>query len=283
MIGIIVPTHNRRQNVEALAQTIDSDNIIGVIISSCDSVGHKITSTKWHLLKVEGSSYWSASINTGFRYLKSLKIDFSHVVLLNDDLHISVSDLQRLVQLNDGSFISSPLILDFHNKNKIVFSGKKWSNFTCSYVESVVRLDCLQDLNYVDVLPGNCMVIPFQSIVHMSSLVDEVSFPHVYGDATLCLDMKKEFGMNSVVFNDVIAYDDTSDKETNNYIIQGLQLSIMAHFTLVFCNIKSGLFLPALISFKFRYSKSVLLGLVSLTFILAKVFISITLKRLKLI
>ena len=268
MIGIIVPTHNRRERVETLVKEFRNDEIVGVIVNSCPTIIPNLEGSNWHLINVEPSYFWSASVNCGFIYLKSLNIDFTYIVLLNDDLHITCNDLLRLVALNNGRQICAPLILDFNDTRKVVFSGKSWSNRTLSYVETYSEINEIPDCNSVDILAGNCLAIPFNVLAGKTSLVNEFYFPHVFGDASFCIDMKNEWNLNSVVLKEVIAYDDTSDKDGNNYFIQGLELRLIPHLMLVFSSIKSGLYVPSFYRFKIGYSPSVVLGLISFTVIL---------------
>lgn len=280
MLGIIVPTYNRPCRVRSLYLQLKNLDI-PVTVVFVDAYGNveDLNDNDFFVLTVSGNNFWGGAINLGFDFLKRLERNYDCILLLNDDLYISNSNLEQLYFRKRNDVVVAPLIMDMHNHSEQIFPGKIWNNFKLDYTDEFI-FDTL-NVNFYsrDCLSGNCLMLPYLFCRQRTQLINTNSFPHVFGDSALTIDAKRQ-GLEIGVYNDLLAYDDTSDRVKNNYFKYDNKKSFSTIYNHIFFSKKSGMNLKSLFIFKISYSKSRFLGLISFFYILVRANLSIVIKYL---
>lgn len=280
MLGIIVPTYNRPSRVRSLYLQLKSlDLPITVVFVDAYGNVEDFNDDIFFVLTVSSDNFWGSSINLGFSFLERLDRNYQSILLLNDDLHISNSNLEQLYFRMRNHMVLAPLIMDLHNQTKQIFPGKVWSNLHLNYIDKFVVSLPINNFYTRDSLAGNCLLLSYTFCKSRKNLIDSDNFPHVFGDSALTIYAKRQ-GFEIGVYNDLLAYDDTSDREKNNYFKNVNKKSFSTIYNDIFFSKKSGMNLKSLFIFKISYSKSRFLGLISFFFILFRANLSIVIKYL---
>ncbi len=280
MLGIIIPTFNRPNRIAELVSQLSSLSIphFVVIVDAFGNVNN-ISDQGFKVLKVSESNLWGHSVNIGFRFLDDLGLSFNKILLLNDDIHVSNKTIEGLYIRTQENVISSPLILDLYNSSSQIFPGKIWNNWRLDFINEFIYDTLNVNFYSRDCLSGNCLMLPYLFCSQRTQLINTNSFPHVFGDSAITIDAKRQ-GLEIGVYNDLLAYDDTSDREKNNYFKYDKKKSFSTIYNHIFFSKKSGMNLKSLFIFKISYSKSRFLGLISFFYILVRANLSIVIKYL---
>lgn len=280
MLGIIIPTFNRPDRIAELVSQLRSLSIphVVVIVDAFGNVNY-ISEQGFNLLKVSEINLWGHSVNIGFLFLDDLGLSLNKILLLNDDIHVSNNTIEELYLRTQDNVISSPLILDLYNSSTQIFPGKIWNNWRLDFINEFIYDTVNVNFYRRDCLSGNCLMLPYLFCRQRAQLINTNLFPHVFGDSALTIDAKRQ-GFEVGVYRDLLAYDDTSDREKNNYFKYHKKKSFSTIYNHIFFSKKSGMNLKSLFIFKICYSESRFLGLISFLYIVVRANLSIVIKYL---
>lgn len=200
-IAIVIPVYNRRettlQGLRSLSR-VDKKNldvkIFVVDDASPDGTGEAVSVNfpDVELVKGDGSLHYAAGTNRGIE--AALKWNPDYIATMNDDSVFHEQFLQRLVetaQENPHSIIGGLLLL-WNEPHKVFQVGQIWKTFRGGWEipEDLTAFNIGKDAFEVECLVGNCVLFPVGAIKE-NGLMDEVKFPHGWGDAQYLMRMRK--------------------------------------------------------------------------------------------
>lgn len=219
-IGIVIPTHNRKNHLRVVLDCIKNQRIDGVHIETIVVVDGSTDGTiemlendfpEVHIVKGTGNWWFTKSLNEGIKF--SERFNPSHVLTLNDDVELPKDYLSNLILsynqigkncvMGSASYsLSDPKILLFAGVKEI---NKFRLKYIC-YYESYKKISS-QSLSgsYISkVLPTRGMLFPL-SLAKKLNYFDEI-FPQYGSDYDFTLRALKE-GINSYISYDAYLFE----------------------------------------------------------------------------
>ena len=200
-VALVIPVYNRReitlQCLRSLAR-VDSNGLsIKVFIvddgstdDTSDAIRREFPDVE--LIAGDGTLHYAAGTNRGIE--AALKWNPDHVVTMNDDAVYHDQFLQRLVETataNPRSVIGSLLLL--WDQPHVVFQvAPEWKTLRGGWVipDDLTAFNIGKSPFEVECIVGNCVMFPVEAI-RQCGLMDEVRFPHGWGDAQYTIRLRK--------------------------------------------------------------------------------------------
>lgn len=240
-IGIIIPTHNRKNELIRLIDQLQqqrnlTDIIIKIILvvdGSNDGTLELLNIKHPELITIQGDGNWwfTKSVNEGLKH--ALYLDVTHCLILNDDVQIESNYIENLLAAIDktgNNAIIGSISLNNKKPQRILFSGvKKIIPYSFKYLnlfdyQSVYDCNIHQGVYETELLIGRGSLIPAQ-ILHEIGIWDE-RLPQYGSDEEFTLKAKKKgyklyINLNAVLFVDVkltSSFSSKSNPKLGNYI-----------------------------------------------------------------
>lgn len=201
-IELVIPVYNRReitlQGLRSLRR-IDNRNfqthIIVVDDGSTDGTSAAIEKNfpEVQIIKADGTLHYAAGTNRGIS--AALERDPDYIVTMNDDAVFHEQFLQRLVktaEANPRSVVGALLLL-WNEPHRVFQVDFKWNTAFGGWLqpEDSTAFDFPSSAFEVEGLAGNCVLFPVEAI-RECGLMDEVKFPHGWGDIQYVIRMKRK-------------------------------------------------------------------------------------------
>jgi glycosyltransferase involved in cell wall biosynthesis len=190
-VAIIIPVHNRQQYTQAILSQIhqqlpqlESPDLMKTIVvddGSTDGTSEMVQQQypQVHLLKGDGSLWWTGAIVKGMEYaIATLNADY--IVWLNDDIALAENFLINLSNLCHSNqykeAVVGGIIRDKTYPNWVVYSGTKQG-------QPLRDINCFSPTSELEVnlLSGNIVVIP-RAVITKVGYPNATLFPHHGGD-----------------------------------------------------------------------------------------------------
>lgn len=210
-VAIIIPTHNRCDDVLRAIESLERDNYkskqIYLVDDGCtDNTRDKVLKSYPHVIICQGNGnlWWSGAINLGITY--AFKSDCSLVLWLNDDNCVDVNTIKTMVdahqQSGKNSIIASRTLS--LQTNNVEWSGEppRWHpDFQHWYWNNTN--DAIVPLQHPP--GGRGVLFPMQCFIQIG-LVDNRNFPHYWADhdfhyRAMKAGYKYYLACNAVVWN----------------------------------------------------------------------------------
>lgn len=190
-IAVVVPVFNRKDSVldylrrfEAIEKVGFSCELIIVDDGSKDGTAEAVKAEfpGVTVLEGDGNLWWTGGVNMGMAH--ALGGDYTHILLMNDDVGFKPDFLTKLVQSAMDfplAIIASVTLRADSDRAVILKAGMKKSSSLFERVKSVLpgkELDqSVSRILRVDAVSGRSVLIPVQ-IVRIIGLHDQKRFPH---------------------------------------------------------------------------------------------------------
>ena len=203
MLSIVIPTHNRKNDLSILLSQIKEQalsldvtiNIIVVVDGSTDGTCEMLTSEypEAHMVHGDGSLWYTRSMNEGFKYALTY-LEQDYILTLNDDVELSADYLDQVskaAEKSNGRTIIGSLGVTISKPHQIVTSGNrirnKWLHLYSSHIPFLKEVDPnrLQGLHPSVTLPGRGMLIPVNVLKALNCFDEKFKQYHSDGDFTL--------------------------------------------------------------------------------------------------
>jgi len=192
-VAIVMPVYNRREIVLQCLRSlrrVDSTGLeIRIFIVDDGSTDGTSDAVKRDFPEVEliagdGTLHYAAGTNRGIEAAMDWGADF--VVTQNDDAVYHDQYLQRLIRTanaNPRSIVGGLLLL-WNEPHKVFQVAPKWKTFQGGWIfpEDLTAFNVGKEPFEVECIVGNCVIFPAEAI-RECGLMDEVKFPHGWGDA----------------------------------------------------------------------------------------------------
>jgi GT2 family glycosyltransferase len=198
--AILIPVHNRKFITLNILQELESQFNIDkctIFLIDCGSqdgttiaIAQFIQTSKMEVSIINGhhSWWWGRAIAEGLKASEVRKNEYSHIIMMNDDIHLS----RNLFRIKEEVNLSNPKAIYF--ANLYIYEGDK-----LEFWESGIEINYKKFL----ILPGqkilesnpNCIRLASgRFIVYPTEFFDRIDInriikftPHHYADLTLCL------------------------------------------------------------------------------------------------
>jgi GT2 family glycosyltransferase len=209
-IAIVIPTHNRCEDLRNVLDQIYNQRIVGdiklypivIIDGSSDGTKEMINNFYPHVVQIfgDGSWWYTKSINEGIRY--SLKNNFDFILTMNDDCLIDENYVSTI--LSDQRTLPSNSILgsisfSIEQPTRVIFSGVKqiiwWRYKNVHYLKEGTNVSNqkLQGIYKTFELPGRGILIP----IHVFDKIGIFNEKFVqYGSDTEFIYRSLEYNVN---------------------------------------------------------------------------------------
>ena len=199
-VEIVIPVYNRCETtlngLRSLSR-IDKNGlqvqIVVVDDGSTDGTSDAIRENfpEVEIIAGDGTLHYAAGTNRGISAALERNPDF--IVTANDDAVFHEQFLQRLIktaQTNPRSIIGALLLL-WNEPHKVFQVGQVWDTFKGGWEipENLTAFNVPHKVFEVECIVGNCVLFPVAAI-RENGLMDEVKFPHGWGDAQYLMRMK---------------------------------------------------------------------------------------------
>ena len=200
-VALVIPVYNRRdttlQGLRSLAR-IDTEGLdVGIFVvddGSTDGTGDAIREHFPDVVLIEGdgSLHYAAGTNRGIS--AALEWEPEYIATMNDDAVFHEQFLERLVKTaerNPRSIVGALLLL-WNEPHKVFQVGQYWNTWKGGWVipEDLTAFNVPKEEFEVECIVGNCVLFPVEAI-RENGLMDEVKFPHGWGDAQYLMRMRK--------------------------------------------------------------------------------------------
>ena len=200
-IELVIPVYNRRETtLQALRslRRIDVNHLeVHTIIvddGSTDGTSDAIQKNfpEVQIVKGDGTLHYAAGTNRGIS--AALERNPDYIVTMNDDAIYHEQFLQRLVntaEANPHSLVGSLLLL-WNEPHRVFQVGFEWKTMAGGWSQSdeLTAFDFPQTAFEVEGMAGNCVLFPVGAI-RRCGLMDEMKFPHGWGDMQYVVRMRK--------------------------------------------------------------------------------------------
>mgnify|MGYP002076094457 CR=1 FL=1 len=145
------------------------------------------------LIAGDGTLHYAAGTNRGVEAAMEWGADF--VVTMNDDAVYHDQFLQRLIKTandNPRSIVGGLLLL-WDEPHKVFQVAPKWKTFQGGWIfpEDLTAFNVGKEPFEVECIVGNCVMFPIEAL-RECGLMDEVKFPHGWGDAQWLARFRRE-------------------------------------------------------------------------------------------
>lgn len=280
-LTIIIPTHNRKSELESLLLQLydffsqhEAINVIVIVDGSKDGT-LEMMANKFpdvHVVHGDGSWWYTKSMNEGFKYACKF-IDTDFFLTLNDDVYLAedyIIEVLKISQEIDNETIVGSFGLTIKKPHRVVFSGNRYKNKILSLYSQ--HLPFLSEVNprelsgmYSSItLPGRGVLIP-SSILEALNGFDE-NFKQYHSDGDFALRAKKK-GYKVKINWDMkifISLEQTSD--TTSYLNKSFLVLLKSYFNPVSRN-----YLPDKARYIWRHSYKILFPFKFILFLLLSI------------
>jgi len=200
-VELVIPVYNRRettlQALRSLCRIADENLEVHIIVvddGSTDGTSAAIFKDfpEVQIVPGDGTLHYAAGTNRGIS--AALERNPDYIVTMNDDAIYHEQFLQRLIKTsekNSRSIVGSLLLL-WNEPHKVFQVGFKWKTLEGGWqqTQNDTAFDFPQKAFEVEGLAGNCILFPVEAI-RECGLMDEIKFPHGWGDIQYVARMKK--------------------------------------------------------------------------------------------
>lgn len=207
-IALVIPVHNRRettlQGLRSLSRIDKTGLQLRIIVvddGSTDGTSEMIRTEFPDVMLIAGTGnlHYAAGTNRGIE--SSLAWDPDYVVLMNDDSVFHEQFLQRMIATADSNphSVIGALLLVWNEPHKVFQVGQTWHTAKGGWVipDELTAFSVPQEPFAVECLVGNCVLVPTEAI-RECGVLDEIRFPHGWGDAQYMMRLRKA-GWNLLV------------------------------------------------------------------------------------
>lgn len=217
-LSVVIPTFNRQKCLYILLQQLLHQDLeytelmVVVVVDGSNDGTLEMLETEFprvHVVKGDGSWWWTRSINEGCKY--ALEREADAILLMNDDLEIQPYYIQTIVDAaeSEPDAVIGSLNLSLEEPRIIFFSGVKkiswWNARSLRYHDKLEPYDKpLTGLHNSVVLMGRGTFIPkfvFQKI----GMLDQQRFPQYKADLDFVLTAHEQ-GIKTLVSWDSVIY-----------------------------------------------------------------------------
>lgn len=192
-VALVMPVFNRREitlqclrSLRRVESTSLQIRIFVVDDGSQDGTSDAIRRDfpEVELIAGDGTLHYAAGTNRGIEAAMKWNADF--VVTMNDDAVYHDQFLQRLIATataNPGSIVGALLLL-WTEPHRVFQIGQVWKTLSGGWVipDDLTAFSVGTEPFPVECIVGNCVIFPAEAI-RECGLMDEVKFPHGWGDA----------------------------------------------------------------------------------------------------
>ena len=200
-VALVMPVYNRRditlQCLRSLRRVDSTGLEIKIFIvddgskdGTSDAIRHDFPEVE--LIAGDGTLHYAAGTNRGIVAAMTWNAHF--VVTMNDDAVYHDQFLQRLIttaKANPRSIIGGLLLL-WNEPHRVFQVAPVWNSLKGGWVirEDLTAFNVGSEPFAVECIVGNCVLFPTEAI-HECGLMDEVKFPHGWGDAQYIARFRK--------------------------------------------------------------------------------------------
>jgi GT2 family glycosyltransferase len=200
-VEIVIPVHNRRcitlQALRSLSRiNTDGLDVHTIIVDdgSTDGTSDAIREQFPDVLLVrgDGTLHYAAGTNRGIA--AAIERNADYIVVCNDDSIFHAEFLQRLIAAareNPRSVVGALLLL-WDRPDKVFQVNFRWKTLLGGWTQTSERsvFELPREPFEVEGLAGNCVLIPIEAVRECGAM-DEVKFPHGWGDIQYFVRMRK--------------------------------------------------------------------------------------------
>ncbi len=200
-VALVIPVYNRRdttlQGLRSLSK-IDTEGLdVRIFVIDDGSTDGTEDAIREHfpdvvLIEGDGSLHYAAGTNRGIS--AALDWDPEYIATMNDDAVFHDQFLQKLIETaerNPRSIVGALLLL-WDQPHKVFQVGQYWNTWKGGWLipDDLTAFNVPTEEFEVECLVGNCVLFPVAAI-RENGLMDEVKFPHGWGDAQYLMRMRK--------------------------------------------------------------------------------------------
>ena len=200
-VEIVIPVFNRRDTTLQALQSLSRVNTVGLSVhliivddGSTDGTSEAIRKAfpDVQIIAGDGTLHYAAGTNRGISEAETRSADY--IVIANDDSVFHEEFLQRLVNTakkNPRSIVGALLLL-WDQPHRVFQVDFRWKTLRGGWQQADRSsfFDLPSKPFEVEGLAGNCVLIPADA-VRQCGLMDEVRFPHGWGDIQYFVRMRK--------------------------------------------------------------------------------------------
>lgn len=223
-IAVAIPVHNRLEMTMAclkqLTECFDGYNYTFIVIDdgstdgTATAVKEAFPSTV--ILLGDGNLWWSGAVEKARSYV--LEKDFTHLLVVNDDLIFDKSFVRNLLEASEKypNALVGGLKLNSEDMRTVLVSGYR-ANGVCQQLKDVFigmsKSDISEKHIEVDTLPGSSLLLPV-SVAKENGPFDVARYPHNFGDLEYTLRASKA-GFQCIVRTDAIVFTELNQNYLN--------------------------------------------------------------------
>lgn len=199
--ALVIPVFNRRettlQGLKSLSRICKENLDVKIFViddGSTDGTSEAVAKNfpEVEIIKGDGSLHYAGGTNSGIE--AALKWNADYIATMNDDSVFHEQFLQRLIKTaeeNPRSIIGALLLL-WDEPHKVFQVGQTWNTLRGGWVmpEDLTAFNVGESAFEVECIVGNCVLFPVAAIEE-NGLMDNIKFPHGWGDAQYLMRMRK--------------------------------------------------------------------------------------------
>lgn len=210
-IGVIIPTHNRKEHLKTVLDCVNAQNteglhleIIVVVDGSTDGTLEMLEKEygSAHVIRGDGNWWFTKSLNKGLDYISTQKVKLDYILTINDDIIIPndyISVLLKTIKTLPANSILGSVSVSSLDENVKTFTGlKKLNRIIFKYYKYTDNDWIKSNIFQSVVLPTRGIVFPY-SLIEVIGKFD-ISFPQYGSDYDFIL-RAKQAGYNAYITN----------------------------------------------------------------------------------
>lgn len=214
VLGIVIPTFNRAQHLEALLTTLKNQVVyqttrIEIVVVNDGSTDHTSDVVKKfehvHELHGNGSWWFTRCVQEGS--LRAIALGCTVIQIINDDCIPADGFLETTllhVAASEKFFVFAPISITIESPKRIMFGGVRFKFFGLKRIRSFAPLE--RYLPSVQQIPSD--VLPGRGMTYSSALFEELSgfdtaLLQYHSDEDFCL-RAREKNIQPMVYTDLV-------------------------------------------------------------------------------